>query len=480
MKLSTLLSPWLNSITQDCEIHGLANDSRRVKAGDLFFAYPGTASDGRLFIAQALAAQAAAIVYEPAAWPAEAMPTTEIKGVALPGLANQLAAIASRFYAEPAANMTVTGVTGTNGKTTIAYQLAQAHNLLGKQAAYIGTLGQGKTFKLQPLANTTPDALILQEMFYQYQQQGIEQVCMEVSSHALHQRRVDCIPFKQAIFTNLTHDHLDYHKTMAAYAAAKAMLFASPSLDYAIVNQDDAQASSMTTALAKSCQLITYGLQTNAAVRALAWSVSLDGTQVQVQSPWGLYELHIKALGFFNIYNAMAVFTSLVAAGYTPQAVVEVMHELNAAPGRMEIVKQKPYVLVDYAHTPDALENVLATLTKVKKAKIIVVFGCGGDRDKTKRPIMGKIAGQYADIAIITSDNPRTEDPEQIIQDIEQGLTTKSYHKITDRKQAIDKALSLAGADDIVLVAGKGHETYQQIGKVYHHFSDQEVIQSLI
>lgn len=481
MKLTELVSPWVDASAKDCAISGLANDSRAVKAGDLFIAYPGANSDGRLFINQALAAGAKAVIFEPAHWPAQAPAISQIPGIAFPQVAQHLAAIASRFYQYPAQHMTITGVTGTNGKTTIAYQLAQAHSLLGQQAAYIGTLGEGLTSQLQPLANTTPDALALQALFSRYLQNDIQHVCMEVSSHALHQGRVNEILFKQALFTNLTHDHLDYHPSMEAYAQAKALLFANPALEHAIINQDDAYAKHMAAVIPSTCQLVTYGTQEGAAVRALSWEVHLDGSNLQVQSPWGIHDLHIQALGFFNIYNALAVFTSLLAAGYAPDAVVKVMAALRAAPGRMEVVAQKPYAIVDYAHTPDALENVLATLSKVKKGKIIAVFGCGGDRDKTKRPMMGKIAGDYADVAIITSDNPRSEDPKQIIQEIEQGINTSNpCYKISDRKQAIAKALELADSQDIVLIAGKGHETYQQIGQTRHHFSDQEVVRALL
>ncbi|CDZ78629.1 UDP-N-acetylmuramoyl-L-alanyl-D-glutamate--2, 6-diaminopimelate ligase [Legionella massiliensis] len=480
MKFAELIRPWIKGEIPDCEILGLHNDSRQIKPGFLFFAYPGAATDGRLFIAQALEAGASALIYEPENWSAASQLPSEIPSVALPGLADKLAEIAERFYREPTKKLVVSGVTGTNGKTTIAYQLAQAHALLGERSAYIGTIGQGEVSALQTLANTTPDALCLQELMYSYEQQAIKQVCMEVSSHALCQHRVDNIDFQQAIFTNLSHEHLDYHQTMEAYAAAKAKLFAKPTLKWSIVNHDD-KCSALMRAAVQSGQIISYGIQEGADVRALRWEVSLAGTQLEIASPWGQYQMRIKALGFFNIYNALAVFSSLVAYGYPVEQVVSVMAKLQAAPGRMEIVAQEPYAIVDYAHSPDALENVLATLQKVKKGKILVVFGCGGDRDRTKRPIMGKIASQYADIAIITSDNPRTEDPLAIIDAIEAGISVKNnLYKIPDREQAIAKALSLADKDDIVLVAGKGHEDYQQIGKTRHSFSDQAVIRRIM
>lgn len=481
MRLAELMHPWVDVKFPDSEILGLHNDSRQIKPGFLFFAYPGATTDGRLFISQAMKAGAVAVVYEPENWPSAQQLPAELICIAIPKLANKLAEIASRFYGEPTKKLAVTGITGTNGKTTIAYQLAQAHTFLSELAAYIGTLGQGNVMALEPLANTTPDALCLQHLLYNYQQNSVKQVCMEVSSHALCQQRVDGINFQQAIFTNLSHDHLDYHLTMEAYATAKTLLFAKPTLKWAIVNHDDEHNQLMRTAVKAPCQIISYGIKEGADVRAIYWDVSLAGTSLEVISPWGRHHLTIKALGFFNIYNALAVFTSLLAFGYPVDKVIPVMAKLQAAPGRMEVVAYEPYVIVDYAHTPDALENVLATLKKVSKNRILVVFGCGGDRDKTKRPMMGKIASQYADVIIITSDNPRNEDPLVIIDSIESGITTprSNLYKIPDREQAIAKAISLADKDDIILVAGKGHEAYQQIGNVRHAFSDQAVIRHL-
>ena len=344
----------------------------------------------------------------------------------------------------------------------------------------MGTLGEGDPGSLHPLSNTTPDALVLQSLFDRYRKTAINEVCMEVSSHALSQHRVEHIPFKQAIFTNLTHDHLDYHKTIEAYAEAKSALFAMPTLECSIINQDDAYCGVMQEKIPPASQLLRYGIHDNADVQARAWEVNLEGTSIAVRSPWGEYTLQIKALGFFNLYNALAIFTSLLAAGFDPKDVVPVMAELNPAPGRMEVVSQEPTVIVDYAHTPDALENVLATLSKVKTGRILVVFGCGGDRDKLKRPIMGKIASEYADWVFLTSDNPRHEDPEQILNDIAAGIAKHAViERICDRRAAIARALEVAHKKDIVVIAGKGHETYQQIGDKRFPFSDQAVVREL-
>lgn len=479
MQLNELINPWYKEVIADCDISGLANDSRAVRDGFLFIAYPGAATDGRSYIPQAIASGARAIVYEPESFPESCVLPSNRPCIAIPGLAAKLSILARRFYNNPGKNLTITGVTGTNGKTTIAYQLAQAHSLLDSRAAYIGTIGQGFPDSLEPLDNTTPDALRLQALLHDYQSRGATQVCMEVSSHALCQNRVDGIEFKQAIFTNLSHEHLDYHETMQAYAEAKARLFATPSLEWAIINADDPASEIMSAARAADCQVLTYGFKPGANVRVKNCLSDLTGTSLELESPWGECELKIKALGFFNIYNALAIFSSLMCSGYELEQVVKVIAQLKSAPGRMEIVHEKPCVLVDYAHSPDALDNVLATLARVKKARIIVVFGCGGDRDRSKRPLMGKIAADHADLAIITSDNPRTEDPQSIIDEVETGIEqAENCIKIIDRKEAIYKALELATENDIVLIAGKGHEDYQQIGKVKYPFSDRDVVRA--
>lgn len=477
MKLATLLSPWLNNVP-DCIITGIHNDSRKIKPGFLFLAYKGNQTDGRFFIEKAIENGAVAIVYDPSNLPKEFQLAQNIPLIALPKVASILGDIANRFYKEPRANLNFIAVTGTNGKTTIAYQLAQAHQLLGKKSAYVGTIGQGLVNELKPLANTTPDALELHALFDSYASQKIKDICMEVSSHALCQDRVQGIEFEQAIFTNLTHEHLDYHETMEAYAAVKASLFAKPNLQYAIINYDDSYSDYMKAAVKGSCKVLTYGLKKGADIQAVSTEISLLGTKIYLNSPWGQFELFIKALGHFNVYNALAIFTSLAASEFSLPKIVEIMRELKPAPGRMEVVRKEPYAIVDYAHSPDALENVLSTLNQLKKQRMIVVFGCGGDRDKTKRPMMGKIANDYADIAILTNDNPRSEDPLSIIESISQGLSKEPslIYKIADREEAIHKALSMADKNDIVVVAGKGHEDYQIIGGEKHHFSDREVI----
>lgn len=486
MKLSYLLSPWAAIPFGDCDILGLSNDSRTMKQAYLFIAYLGALTDGRAYILKAIEQGAVAVVYEPCDFPLSSQLPTTIPCIPIPQLASQLGAIANRFFETPGRALSVSGVTGTNGKTTIAYQLTQAHHLLNHPAAYIGTLGEGKVSALKPLANTTPDPLCLMRLFYEYQQQGIQKVCMEVSSHALSEHRVDQVQFMEAIFTNLSHEHLDYHQTMQSYADAKALLFAKETLKWVIINHDDEYGRQIDRFRPKSCQRITYGMHASCDVYAFNRKLGMGGSDFDVKSPFGETHLTIKGLGAFNIYNSLAIFTSLMAHGYALDQVTFVMSQLKSSPGRMEVVSQEPLVIVDYAHTPDALENVLITLVAMRNAQkkacqIWVVFGCGGDRDKTKRPIMGRIASQYADITVLTSDNPRNEDPNLIIEDIAIGLlpNTKTI-KIEDRFEAIKQVLQLVSKEDIVLIAGKGHETYQQIGHERLLFSDQQVVLDLL
>lgn len=480
MKLTQLVQPWLKQGGIECDVTGVQNDSRQIKPGDLFIAYPGAATDGRLYIEKAIAAGAVAIAYDPVEFPAQIHIPAAIPSVKIPQLASNLAEIATRFYHNPGEFLQITGITGTNGKTTIAYQLAQAHQMLGQGAAYIGTIGQGLVNALKPLDNTTPDALYLVKLLNDYKEAGLKQVCMEVSSHALNQQRVDAVAFEQAVFTNLSLDHLDYHHTMQDYAAAKALLFARPELQWAIINQDDSYQELMSAALGRSVKRLSYGIHNECDVRAINWHTDISGSEIEIQSPWGKHLIKIQALGQFNIYNSLAIFASLLASSYSPDDVVAVMSELKAAPGRLELVAQNPYVLVDYAHTPDALENVLSTLNQLKKGRLWVVFGCGGDRDKTKRPIMAKVASDYADKIIITSDNPRSEDPQVIIDEIMAGIVDKeAVIALVDREAAIAYALHNADKDDIILIAGKGHESYQQIGRIKQPFSDREVVQRL-
>ncbi len=471
MKLSLLLSPWV-AVNTSIEVTGIEQDSRRVRVGDLFLAYPGTASDGRSFIDKALEQGAAAVLYAPE----DGFFLEHEHCFSFPRLSELRGEIASRFYGEPSKTMNVVGITGTNGKTTIAYLLAQAYTRLNHPAVYMGTLGVGAVGAIAPIGLTTPDPVSLQAFFAEALQRGQQTACIEVSSHALAQGRVNGICFSGAVFTNLTHDHLDYHDTMDAYAEAKALLFSKSELSYAVINDDDPYAYIMKKNVPESVRIYTYGLSSNRDIYASDIVLDRHGSQFKLHSPWGEGNVKMKLIGAFNVYNVLAVLSVLGASGFSMETVIPLIQELNASPGRMEIVNEHPCVVVDYAHTPDALENALKTLQELKDQHLYVVFGCGGDRDKTKRPIMGEIASRYADQVVITSDNPRTENPLSIIESIRQGIVSSAVKEEPDRKKAIHWALENATSKDIVLIAGKGHEDYQQIGQEKHFFSDQAVV----
>lgn len=480
MKLFELLAPLNCTVSYDIEITGIHNDSRLVKPGYLFIAYPGALADGRRFIQQAIASGATAVLYE--AYPHETQALSHaVPCIAVNHLSAKLGLIAKTFYGNPAQAVNITGITGTNGKTTIAYQLAQAYEYLRQPAAYIGTLGQGRPSSLQTLANTTPDVLCLQFLLNRFAKASIKQVCMEVSSHAIALNRIEGVEFSHAIYTNLSHEHLDFHHTMQAYAATKAQLFALPSLQSVLINADDQYAALMMAKTPKYCKTFTYGLNDNADIYAHNWQTTMTGSVVDIRAPWGGCEIKTNMIGDFNLYNSLAIFAQLMISGISLADAASVMALLQAVPGRMEVVVQSPCVIVDYAHTPDALQNVLQTLSRLKQNRLLVVFGCGGDRDKGKRPMMGQIAGHYADRVIITSDNPRNENPHSIMSDIAAGVDTAVQPElIADRHQAIQQALNIAEKNDIVLIAGKGHEAYQQIGQERIDFSDQQLVRNLL
>lgn len=479
-----LLSHLASIDCSDTEILNLENDSRKVKKGSLFFAYPGAITDGRNYIDNAIANGAAAVVYDPQNFLISKNYLVPV--VPIENLKNKLADIAACYYSNPTQSLKVIGVTGTNGKTTVAYQLAKAYELLGSNSAYIGTIGQGSVGALHDLDNTTPDGICLQKLFSEYYKSGVQQVCMEVSSHALVEGRTKNIAFQQAIYTNLSHEHLDFHHTMDEYAKAKAKLFSEATLRNIVINIDDACAQIMLNASCKNTVKTTYAMQKPADFQALDCQYSLDGCRFTVKSKYKDVKLAINGIGAFNIYNSLAIFSSLMFYDYTIDDVARVIQTLVPVNGRMELIAKAPYVFVDYSHTPDALENALLALVNIRKqsnntGKIWVVFGCGGDRDATKRPLMGNVACKYADEVVITSDNPRTEDPEKIIADICENLNVdKKINKITNRKDAILFAINNAKRNDTILIAGKGHEEYQIIGREKFDFSDKKVVLEVI
>jgi UDP-N-acetylmuramyl-tripeptide synthetase len=454
----------------------ITTDSRKVVPGALFLAYPGVYSDGRNFIAQAVAAGAAGVIWEckDFIWPAD----WQVANVGVVNLKEQAGDIAAEYYGNPSQKLNMIGVTGTNGKTSVSQWLAQALTLLNEKAAVVGTIGNGFVDSQIEASNTTPDAVLLQKMLADFVQQNAKAVAMEVSSHGLHQGRVNAVKFDVAVLTNLSRDHLDYHQTMEEYAAAKAQLFYWPSLHAAVVNADDAFGLSLIGKLqAQQKPVLTYGLN-NGDVRGANLQLLQHGLRMQVATPQGDAIVFAPVLGRFNAYNVLAVLSTLLALEISLTDAVAAIGRIKPVSGRMQQFggDDRPLVVVDYAHTPDALEKVLATLREQVQADghLVCVFGCGGDRDAGKRPLMGEVAAKLADTVVVTSDNPRSENPLQIIEQVVAGIS-KSHIVEPDRAVAIQLAVSMARAGDIVLLAGKGHEDYQEIKGVRTPFSDVAV-----
>lgn len=453
----------------------MTSDSRQVTHHSVFVAYAGEHNDGRNYIAQAIANGAKAVIYEAEnfTW----NPAWQVLHLAVPQLRKQVSKIASEFYGHPSNQLWIIGVTGTNGKTSCTQWIASAMNALGKKTAVIGTLGNGFVNQLSATNNTTPDPILLQQMLAEYLAQGAEVVAMEVSSHGLAQGRVSAVSFDIAVFTNLTHDHLDYHGNMESYAAAKRMLFEMGCIKHAILNVDDAYGAQWAQALlAQGKAVMTYGFAP-AHVKASNLVLNQSGLEMQVETTQASNVLRVALYGKFNASNLLAVLASLLVSGITFEHAIKVMQELKPVAGRMQSFggEKTPVVIVDYAHTPDALEKVLATLREQTLGQLICVFGCGGNRDAAKRAPMGKIASEIADFVIVTTDNPRDEAPEAIAAQVLQGVTRDCLLEL-DRTKAILAAISHAKPDDIVLVAGKGHEDYQEIKGVKTPFSDVQVV----
>jgi UDP-N-acetylmuramoyl-L-alanyl-D-glutamate--2,6-diaminopimelate ligase len=478
-RLSTLLAGLTDApLADDPEIRGLTLDSRAVQPGWLFIAVPGARADGRAYLAGAYARGAAAAVYETKDFVSEARYTNAI---GVKDLREHVGVIADRFYGAPSRKLQVIGVTGTNGKTTTTHLLAQVLDRPPARCGLIGTLGSGFPDRLDPSLHTTPDAVSVHGLLAKFADTGTKTVCMEVSSHALDQARVAGVAFGIAVFTNLTHDHLDYHGDMDAYAAAKARLFDFPHLQAVVINQDDAFGRELIERTRGRAQLLTFGLRAGD-VRARVVEPSVAGLALTVVTPHGETHLRSPLLGRFNAANLLAVLAVLLVTGMPLTEAAARLSQAQPVAGRMERFGAgagQPLVVVDYAHTPDALEKVLQALREHTSARLVCVFGCGGDRDRGKRPLMGRIAEQLADVVILTNDNPRHEDPASIINEIATGMQT-TPSAVPDRTQAIRAALSEAGAGDIVLVAGKGHEDYQQFGDRRLAYSDRDTVRVLL
>ncbi len=495
--LSQLLQGLVDvSAENNRNVTDLAIDSRHVKPGDLFIAYQGLNVNGSDYVNDAIAAGAVAVIWEPVSnivplqFAKYLQPGSGVSVFALKNLKAHVGEIASRFYGQPSRKMFIFGVTGTNGKTSCCHFLSQALNN-ESPCGLIGTLGYGLYGDLKETNMTTPDPVSLQRHFKELQIAGAKNVAMEVSSHALDQDRVAGSEIDVAVFTNLSRDHLDYHRDIEAYGQAKKKIFDLPSVKTAIINADDAFGRQLLKNVSASKNCISYGMQANGArpdVYASEINLSMDGVSFKVATPWGNGELKSKLLGRFNVNNLLAVLSSLLVKGVSFEIALDLLQRVNTVPGRMERFagdERKPLVVIDYAHTPDALQQVLLTLREHVKGNLICVFGCGGDRDKGKRPLMGEIATQYADNVVITDDNPRHESPEEIINDIlgetfGKAIDSKKVLVIHDRAAAIQEAITVAGPGDIVLVAGKGHEAYQLIGDEKTPFSDRDHVLRLL
>jgi UDP-N-acetylmuramoyl-L-alanyl-D-glutamate--2,6-diaminopimelate ligase len=470
----------LQDLLPDCAvpaltITGLTEDSRAVQPGDAFVAVRGAAADGHNHIAEAVANGALAVLCEEPA--ADAC----VPAIVVPELKSRRGEIARRLYADPSAELRCFGVTGTNGKTSIAHFIAQLGNALGNRCGYLGTIGWGVLENLQPARLTTVDAISLQQRLRDLLDQGCDWAALEVSSHALSQGRVDDVGFDVAIFSNLSRDHLDYHSSIEEYGAAKARLFTFAGLSHAIVNADDDYAVELSAVMAEDLDVITYGR-----TGAVSWSdLSFDAAGVTGRwcSPWGTAPLNLGLAGEFSVANMAAALAAACCMGHDFDDAVAATRDVAGVPGRMEFFSApgSPAVVVDYAHTPDALDKALAAARRHTAGRLLCVFGCGGDRDPGKRPLMARAAAGQADELWLTSDNPRSEDPAKIIRDMRAGLTGSSdAHSCVDRREAIAAALAAAGPGDLLMVAGRGHETHQEVAGQLLELSDRAVVAQLL
>lgn len=496
MKLAQLLKEYkLPQEVGEIEVRALTLDSRRVESGSVFVALKGAKADGKNFIVQAIDKGAVAVFVEAKTFSvsAESDSAKSVPQISIPRLSARLSEFAGIFYGAPSAKLDVIGVTGTNGKSTCVSLLAQASELLGKPAWQLGTVGYGKPNQgLIDTGLTTPDAISCQHIFNQAQQE-VELVAMEVSSHAVVQNRVRGVQFKGGVFTNITRDHLDFHGTFEAYCEAKLSFLRDYSLQYVVLNLDDEFAQRIVNEkLAGQTRIYSYALNNQKAdVSAKIEQSDLQGVRALVSSPWGTDLLESSLVGDFNLSNLLAVVTALAANGFEFKKILEMIKYVRAVEGRLQKVELQdvalkgeqnaPAVFIDYAHTPDALLKALSALRKISSGELWVVFGCGGDRDSGKRPLMAQVAEQQAQHVIVTSDNPRTEDPQHIIADVVSGLANAEVADVfIDRKEAIEFAVQKLPVDACLLIAGKGHEKYQLIGDQRLPFDDYQIAQNAL
>lgn len=476
MQLASLMALMNVASDNESDISSLAIDSRKVEAGCLFFAYPGANDDGRDYVVQAQAAGAAAIVYEASDY--ELPESVSIPAFAVNNVQPHVGRVAHVFFGRACDEMQVFGVTGTNGKTTCCYLLTQALTKLGMQAAMIGTIGIGKLDDLSSADHTTPDPIALHKALARLKAQGITQVCMEVSSHALDQGRVSGVEFFCTLFTNLSHDHLDYHGDMASYGAAKQRLFTEYFSELVITNATDALGASLID-VANAEFIVAYG--EGGDVYADEVTLTESGIEFEFEGNGVEFSAKTSLIGAVNVPNVEMLVATLLALSTSVEDVQAILAELKPAPGRMELMRSNvsASVVVDYAHTPDALEKALLSVRKHCQGQLWCVFGCGGDRDQVKRPVMGAAVDRYADQIIVTNDNPRSEDPSVIADHIVVGIKGK-HQVVLDRATAINAAIEQAAKEDWVIVAGKGHESTQEIGGQLLNFSDRVYVSELL
>lgn len=468
----------------DLAVTGVVADSRQVRGGELFLACAGHGRHGADFVNDAVARGAALVAFEPG----PPLPSLQVPVVAVPGLGRYAGEIAARWYGHPSERLHVIGVTGTDGKTSVAWLAAQALDRLAGPAGYVGTLGAGPVAAPQPTGLTTPAAVDLQRILANLATGGARAVAMEVSSIALDQARVAGVRFDAAVLTNIGRDHLDYHGSHAAYVAAKRALFDNPEIPVLLLNRDDRWGRAWAHELSADREVICYGIggepEDGPHVLAAACEAGPEGLSISIRSSWGNALLRSPLIGRFNVANLLAALGALLARGERLRDAVEALAQVPPVPGRMQAFVRSDGALavVDYAHTPQALANALQACRVHARGRVLCVFGCGGDRDRGKRPEMGRVAAAGADHLIVTSDNPRSEDPRAIIDEILAGVagTAASVEAVVDRREAIARALALAGPGDLVLIAGKGHETTQTIGDQVLPFSDIAVVRELM
>ncbi len=456
-------------------ISSLEMDSREVKPGSLFICIKGYTVDGHDFAQKAVEQGAVAIV-------AERNLDLDVPVIVVKDTKRSMAVLADIFYGQPTHSMHLIGVTGTNGKTTTTHIIEKIFNEANKQTGLIGTMYIKIGNQQKEVKNTTPESLTLQKTFAEMKEQNVSDAIMEVSSHALHLGRIHGCDFNVAVFTNLTQDHLDYHKTMEAYKYAKGLLFAQlgnkfdhNDLKIAVLNEDEEASEDFKRMTA--AKILTYGIDRPADIKANNIKITSKGTMFQLVTPVGTRNVTIQMVGKFSVYNVLAAVSASLASSVDLDTIVTAIESMEGVRGRFELVDggQDYTVIVDYAHTPDSLENVLKTVKQFAEGRIFCIVGCGGDRDKTKRPLMAKIAVTYSDEPVFTSDNPRSEDPQVILQEMEEGVAGNQYTSIISREEAITYAVKKARKGDVILIAGKGHETYQIIGNEVFDFDDKEI-----